>query len=102
MSCSGIFITGSDANYHFPVRSLLPARSESATKNPQIRELRRPSSGRNQRSRLQRSISPKAFGMMPAGARGQQTRGFGMRNPSEHHRKADGARKSHVSPLATV
>jgi hypothetical protein len=32
MSCSGIFTTGSDANYHFPARSLLPARSESATK----------------------------------------------------------------------
>ncbi len=34
-----------DANYHFPARSLLPARSESATKIHKFLELRSLSSG---------------------------------------------------------
>src|SRR5439155_15946734 len=96
MSFSGIFLTGSDANYHFPVRSLLSARSESATKNPQILELRRPSSGRNQRSRLQRSVSPKAFGVMPAGARVKKTQFLVRGNPGEHPRKEEAGRKGNV------
>ena len=42
MRCFGIFITGSNTNYHFPARSLLPTRSESETKIHKVLELRSP------------------------------------------------------------
>ena len=43
--------------YHFLARSLLSARSEPATKIRRVLELRSPSGGRDQQSRLQRSIA---------------------------------------------
>jgi hypothetical protein len=64
--------------------------------NPQILELRSSSSGRDQRSRLQRSVTPKAFGVMPAGGSAKKNASFRSRKSSEHRRKGDGARKSYV------
>src|SRR5882762_5533991 len=58
----------------FP-RDLYFLRAAIGNQNPQILEVRSPSS---------------------AGARVKKTRVSGMRKSSEHHRKGDGARKSYV------
>jgi len=52
--------------YHFLARSLLSARSEPATKIRRVLELRSPSGGRDQQSRLQRSIACIGRAGLPA------------------------------------
>jgi hypothetical protein len=89
MSCSGIFTTGSDANYHFPARSLLPARSDRQPKSTNSRAAKFEFGPGSANPRLQRSVA----GIGDAGPQlAQKKREFPVakikRTPPQRRRRA--------------